>query len=76
MFRPRQISQRFFVKRKVTPPDEDLRTIFSSPFVLDYTRLYKQNILSDYCLISQFTRGFHLGHLIDKKVVINYQQEC
>jgi hypothetical protein len=46
MFRPRQISFRFprltFVKRKVTPPDEELRTIPPSPFV--------KNVRTKYCV--------------------------
>jgi hypothetical protein len=41
MLRPRQISYRFpriiVVKRKVTPPEQELRKIPPSPFVLDDT---------------------------------------
>ncbi len=41
MFRPPQISNRFpsiiFVKRKVTSPDEELRTILRHPFVIHLT---------------------------------------
>ena len=42
------------VKRKVTQPDEELRTIPPSPFVLEYTN----EIL---CLLTSFLEGVLVG---------------
>ncbi len=56
MFRPRQISFRFpsiiFFKRKVTPPDEELRTILLHPFFFHFTD-------EKFCLLLfDFYKGF------------------
>jgi hypothetical protein len=56
MFRPPQISNRFssiiFVKRKVTSPDEELRTILRHPFVIHLTD-------EKFCLLTfWFLEGF------------------